>query len=94
MPEAKLPLNPDRSSFYSEDALEVFQLSSKNHGDVPIQLKNGKIVHALVAHPTPPVFDGPEDANGCRNCDEIRFFNDYVNGADYIYDDKGNFGGT
>jgi hypothetical protein len=54
---------------------------------------NGTLVHALVSHPTPPVFDGPEDRNGKRNYDEIRFWKDYVNGATYIYDDKGATGG-
>ena len=37
-----------------------------------------KTVHFLVSHPTPPVFDGPEDRNGKRNFDEIRFWADYV----------------
>jgi hypothetical protein len=47
----------------------------------------------LASHPTPPVFDGVEDRNGRRNHDEIRFWIDYVAGEDYMYDDKGRFGG-
>jgi hypothetical protein len=41
------------------------------------------------------VFDGPEDRNGRRNADEVRFWLDYVTpgAADYIYDDAGNRGG-
>ena len=39
---------------------------------------NGKKIHFLVSHPTPPVFDGPEDRNGRRNHDEIRLWADYV----------------
>jgi hypothetical protein len=41
------------------------------------------------------VFDGPEDRNGTRNADEIRFFADYVTPGrgGYIYDDKGRRGG-
>ena len=35
-------------------------------------------MHFLVSHPTPPVFDGPEDRNGTRNFDEIRFWADYI----------------
>ena len=35
-------------------------------------------IHFLVSHPTPPVFDGPEDRNGTRNHDEIRFWADYI----------------
>ena len=36
---------------------------------VTIQI-DGKTVHFLTSHPTPPVFDGPEDRNGTRNGDE------------------------
>ena len=72
------------------------QLSSKNHVDVPIEIGK-ETVHFLLSHPTPPVFDGPEDRNGTRNHDEIRFWADYVGpGAErgsYIYDDQGNTGG-
>ena len=42
-----------------------------------------------------PVFDGPEDRNGRRNNDEIRFWADYVTPgrSGYIYDDQGVQGG-
>jgi len=92
MPDARLPVNEDGSSYYSEDALEIFRLSSKSHWDVPITVGDSTI-HLLASHPTPPVFDGPEDRNGTRNADEIRFWADYVEGADYIYDDAGTTGG-
>ncbi|NEP75234.1 MAG: phytase [Okeania sp. SIO2G4] len=97
MPGALLPDNldtPEPNDWYSEEELEVFRLSSKSHWDVPINV-NGEIVHVLVSHPTPPVFDGEEDRNGRRNHDEIRFWADYVTPGegDYIYDDAGNFGG-
>jgi hypothetical protein len=61
---------------------------------VPILIGN-KTVHFLVSHPTPPVFDGPEDRNGTRNNDEIRFWSDYIipSRSGYIYDDDGNTGG-
>lgn len=71
------------------------RLSSKSHWDVPISI-NGKRLHILASHPTPPVFDGPEDRNGRRNHDEIRFWVDYLSAdksADYIYDDAGKRGG-
>ncbi len=93
MPEALLPVNEDNSPYYSEEALAVFRLSSKNHVDIPIQVTESKVVHALIAHPTPPVFDGPEDRNGTRNHDEIRFISDYINDENYIYDDNGFTGG-
>ena len=85
-------VNENLNGFYSPEEIAVLRLSSKNHVDVPVNI-NGKIVNLLVSHPTPPVFDGTEDRNGKRNADEIRFFSDYINGADYIYDDRGNFGG-
>ncbi|HEX7188071.1 MAG TPA: endonuclease/exonuclease/phosphatase family protein [Actinomycetes bacterium] len=97
MPGAMLPddpATPAAEDWYSPAELEVFRLSSKSHWDLPIQI-GGKTVHFLVSHPTPPVFDGPEDRNGTRNFDEIRLWADYVRpgAADYIYDDAGRFGG-
>ncbi len=92
MPGARLPVNEDGSPYYQEDVLAVLRLSSKSHWDVPIQVGE-QVVHLLVSHPTPPVFDGPEDRNGTRNADEIRFWADYVQGAAYIYDDQGGRGG-
>jgi hypothetical protein len=48
----------------------------------------------LASHPTPPVFDGPEDRNGKRNHDEIRFWLDYISeNNQYIYDDNNQYGG-
>jgi Endonuclease/Exonuclease/phosphatase family len=89
-----MPGNLIPTPFYSSDEVEILRLSSKSHWDVPIQI-GGKTVHFLVSHPTPPVFDGPEDRNGRRNHDEIRFWADYVSPgkSGYIYDDEGTFGG-
>jgi len=96
MPGASWPVDPESGEmYYSEAAMEVFRLSSKNHVDVPILTPNGTI-HAIVAHPTPPVFDGEEDRNGMRNYDEIRFLADYISGDErslYIYDDRQRQGG-
>jgi hypothetical protein len=97
MPGALLPddpATPEPRDWYSEEILAIFRLSSKSHWDVPIRVK-GRTVHVLASHPTPPTFDGPEDRNGTRNHDEIRFWADYVTpGAGrYIYDDKGRRGG-
>jgi len=91
MPGAKLPIDPQTGkSYYDAKILKSFRLSSKSHWDVPIKV-NGEVVHFLVCHPTPPVFDGQEDRNGCRNHDEIRLFADYVSPerSHYIYDDRG-----
>ena len=76
----------------SPEELEDVRLSSKSHWDVPIEIGD-ETVHFLVSHPTPPTFDGPEDRNGPRNHDEIRFWADYVAPSDrraaYVYDDHG-----
>ncbi len=98
MPGALLPDNSatdTRDDWYSADELTALPLSSKSHWDVPVTI-GGRTVHVLASHPTPPVFDGPEDRNGRRNSDEIRFWSDYVTGGDgasYIYDDDGGSGG-
>ncbi|WP_435101857.1 endonuclease/exonuclease/phosphatase family protein [Halarchaeum sp. P4] len=78
--------------YLTEAEAEVYRLSSKTHIDVPLEVPGGT-VHGLFAHPTPPVFDGPNNFNGRWNHDEVRFFADYVAGADYIYDDSGRTGG-
>ena len=92
MPGARLPAKPDGSPFHSDEVLAILRLSSKSHWDVPVRVGEA-IVHFLVSHPTPPVFDGPEDRNGARNADEIRFWSDYIAGAGYIRDDAGRKGG-
>lgn len=95
MPNALKPVNPSTEKpWFSKNAWQAMRLSSKSHWDIPVQI-NGQVIHVLASHPTPPVFDGPEDRNGKRNHDEIRFWRDYitVDNANYIYDDKGNKGG-
>ncbi len=98
MPRALLPDDPttaEPADWFSAEELAAVRLSSKSHWDLPINV-DGRIVHLLVSHPTPPVFDGPEDRNGRRNHDEIRFWADYVTPgrtSRYIYDDAGKRGG-
>ncbi|HEV6951779.1 MAG TPA: endonuclease/exonuclease/phosphatase family protein [Promicromonospora sp.] len=98
MPGALLPddpATPEPADWYSAEELAVLPLSSKSHWDVPVRVGR-ETVHVLAAHPTPPSFDGPEDRNGLRNHDEIRFWADYVRGgrhASYLYDDEGRRGG-
>src|SRR5688572_13987287 len=95
MPGARLPKTTQGADWYSPEELAVFRLSSKSHWDVPIRIGR-RTVHFLVSHPTPPVFDGPEDRNGTRNSDEIRLWADYITpgpASSYIYDDDGTHGG-
>ena len=93
MPDASLPINSDGSSYYSDEVLNVFRLSSKNHIDLPLQISEEKMIHALISHPTPPVFDGAEDRNGKRNHDEIKLWSDYISNESYLVDDQGVSGG-
>lgn len=95
MPDASLPNNPETGEpWYPEETAALLRLSSKDHWDIPISV-NGGILHVLALHPTPPVFDGPEDRNGLRNHDEIRLFADYITPgrSGYIVDDAGTPGG-
>ena len=95
MPQAMMPVDESAGKpYYSQAVLKAFRLSSKSHWDLPI-IVSGKTLHLLASHPTPPVFDGPEDRNGRRNHDEIRLFADYIDPqrSGYIYDDQGRMGG-
>lgn len=93
LPWAKAPVNPDGSEYYPTAAWAVLPFSSKSHWDVVVKTGTGQDIHLLASHPTPPVFDGPEDHNGLRNAAEIRFWVDYIDGADWIVDDSGLEGG-
>lgn len=97
MPGALLPDDPDTAApddWFTPEELADVRLSSKSHWDVPVVV-GGQVIHVLAAHPTPPVFDGPEDRNGRRNHDEIRFWADYVDptASAWITDDDGGTGG-
>lgn len=91
---ARRPMNPDGSNFYSDETWQQLRLSSKSHWDVPVQIGNTTL-HVLAFHPTPPVFDGPENRNGLRNFDEIRFWADYLRPeiSKKWQDDQGRSGG-
>ncbi len=88
-----MPGNVMPPGYYTTNEQGIFRLSSKNHVDLPIEVKPGHVVHLLASHPTPPAFDGTEDRNGRRNHDEIRLWADYVSNAQYLYDDANVFGG-
>lgn len=85
LPRADLPVHSDGSPFPTAAAQTAIRLSSKSHWDVPIDV-DGRVLHLFASHPTPPVFDGPEDRNGKRNGDEIRFWARYVDGAEFVDD--------
>ena len=85
----------DETAIYlneEEEDLDAFRLSSKTHIDVPFDV-DGETVHGLFSHPTPTGFDGVNNFNGRWNHDENRFWADYIDDADYIYDDSETHGG-
>ncbi|HYM85376.1 MAG TPA: endonuclease/exonuclease/phosphatase family protein [Pseudoxanthomonas sp.] len=95
MPGALRPVNPASGAFFYNDSVwNQLRLSSKSHWDVPVRTPGG-VVHFLVSHPTPPVFDGPEDRNGKRNHDEIRLWREYISPGEkpWLCDDAGICGG-
>jgi hypothetical protein len=95
LPDAKQPTVPDTgTSWYSKDVWSRLRLSSKSHWDVPINV-NGKTLHLLASHPTPPAFDGPENRNGLRNHDEIALLQHLISGDSqtWLTDDTGAPGG-
>ncbi|MDX1459695.1 MAG: endonuclease/exonuclease/phosphatase family protein [Xanthomonadales bacterium] len=92
MPGVQAPRQVDGTPFYDPETWRQLRLSSKTHADVPV-LINGRRIHVLVSHPTPPVFDGPEDRNGLRNYDEIRLWADYLDNQPFLIDDAGQRGG-
>ncbi|WP_165660977.1 endonuclease/exonuclease/phosphatase family protein [Oceanimonas sp. MB9] len=94
MPGARLP-QIDGRPFYPASVLNFLPLSSKNHVDLPVCLPGGRVLHLLACHPTPPIDEGPERRNSCRNHDELRLWHDYIRPGkgDYLVDDHGRAGG-
>lgn len=94
MPGAQVVRDVNGENYYSDEAWNAMRLSSKNHVAVPIQFLDNQVIYAIIAHPTPPVFDGPEDRNGLRNYDEIRLLKDMISDASYLESDQGIKGGV
>lgn len=95
LPGARRPVDPATGRpWHAEVVWMQLRLSSKSHWDVPVRTPQG-LLHLLAAHPTPPVFDGPEDRNGARNADEIRLWREYISpGAkQWLCDDARRCGG-
>ncbi|MFA8515535.1 endonuclease/exonuclease/phosphatase family protein [Xanthomonas campestris] len=97
LPGALRPVDPaTRRPFYNDAIWAQLRLSSKSHWDVPVRTPLG-VVHALVSHPTPPVFDGAEKRNAARNHDELQLWRAYLDNATdttrWLCDDQGRCGG-
>ncbi len=82
MPGALLPddpATPAPADWYSPEELgRLPAVVARRHWDLPDPGRAIAPCTSSLSHPTPPVFDGPEDRNGRRNFDEIRFWADYV----------------
>ncbi len=93
LPDADRPVNADGTPYHPDPVWGDLRLSSVSQWDVPITLPGDVVLHVLASHPTPPVFDGPEDFNGRRNADEIRLLLGLIDGADWLVDDRRQGGG-
>lgn len=87
-----LPGNHLPPDLFAPEVKRALRLSSKSHWDLPVAIGSDTL-HLWVSHPTPPGFDGPEDRNGRRNFDEIRFWRLYLEGDGRLVDDAGRAGG-
>ncbi len=99
LPGARQPHDPvSGAPWYVPATWAPLRLSSKSHWDVPVRTPLGTL-HLLASHPTPPVFDGPEDRNGARNFDEVRLWAEYLSAgpraaaSTWLCDDQGRCGG-
>lgn len=82
---ADLPIK-EGALFPSESVLKQQRLSTTGHWIVPIALSDGSQIRLGVFHATPPAFDGPEDRNGKRNADEVRFWSHYLKEEEHSRD--------
>lgn len=78
LPGATLP-SVEGAPFPSAQAQAIQRLSSTAHWVIPIETPGGP-VQIMTFHASPPVFDGPEDRNGLRNRDEVRFWSQLMDG--------------
>lgn len=79
LPRATLPVQ-DGAPFPSAEAQAEWRLAAVAHWAVPVRAPGGPL-HLLALHASAPVFDGPEDRNGLRNRDQLRFWSLYLDGT-------------
>lgn len=77
---ATAPMASDGTPFPSAEVWKAQRLSSTGHWALPIETDIGTL-SLLIWSATPPVFDGPEDANGLRNRDELRLWEQVLDGT-------------
>lgn len=71
------------------DETAILRLSTAGHWDIPVTLHDGRILHLLAYHASPPVFGPPGDRNARRNHDETAFWTSLLN-HDLPYDPPAN----
>jgi hypothetical protein len=81
LPGAPQPERADGTPFPSAAAQAARRLSSTGHWIVPVVLPGGARLTLMAFAATPPVFDGPEDANGLRNAAEIGLWQTLLDGT-------------
>lgn len=79
IPDPLLPVT-SAGPFPSAEAQAAQRLSTTGHWIVPIALPD-RTFDLMTFHASPPVFDGPEDRNGRRNHDEIRLWQQVLDGG-------------
>lgn len=92
LPAARWPTTATGGPHYPPEARDRLRLSSKTHALIEILDPQGPFA-LLIAHPTPPVFDGPERRNALRNHDELRLLVAILSDAPWLVDDQGGRGG-
>ena len=80
LPGAELPRLPGGVAWFPAEVEAVLPLSTRSHWEAPVILPDGGRLRLLTAHPTPPLYDGPERLNWRRNRDEILFWTQYLDG--------------
>lgn len=79
LPGHMAPMTRD-GPFPSAEAHAVRVLSSVAHWAIPVTV-GARTIELLAWHGSSPVFDGPEDLNGRRGADELRFWRMLLDGA-------------
>ncbi len=77
MPDATLPVAPDGTPFWPADLTAQLPLSTTAHVILPV-VTNAGTIDLMIWSATPPVFDDAEDANGLRNRDELRLWEQQI----------------
>ncbi|MFD0859434.1 endonuclease/exonuclease/phosphatase family protein [Roseovarius aquimarinus] len=76
LPGALLP-ELEGAPYFDAETLALLPLADVGQWAVPVLHPEGAVT-VLAFHASPPVFDGPEDRNGRRNHDQLRFWSHFL----------------